>query len=159
VLLDKKEYEKALKIYQQVLEKGKQVLGEDHPVTLMTTRNVALVLESREKYEEALSTYQKALKKRKQILGDNHHDTLMTETNMSGILFDKGEYEKNEIYQKVLREFEQMFGFNHPNTKEMRDLVHKTRQYCDNFNVSHVHDNKPPLHKAAASESLKNYSE
>jgi pentatricopeptide repeat protein len=44
-------YEDALKMYQEVLEKRKEILGPDHPHTLDNRNKMAYVLKNKGKYE------------------------------------------------------------------------------------------------------------
>jgi hypothetical protein len=47
-----------LQAYQEVFDKTKDLLGPEHPDTLATRNNMALVLSNQGKYKEALQAYQ-----------------------------------------------------------------------------------------------------
>merc|ERR1711916_145734 len=71
------------------------VLGPDHPDTLTTRANMALVLESQGKYDEALAMYEAvlAVREREDVLGPDHPDTLTTRANMAMVLNSQGKYD------------------------------------------------------------------
>ena len=78
VYYSKGEFEEALPLYDECLEKRKRVLGDDHPDTLASLNNLANVYYSKGEFEEALPLYEKCLKARKSVLGEKHPATLAT---------------------------------------------------------------------------------
>jgi len=57
VLNSQGKYEEAEQMHRQALELKKDVLGSEHPSTLNSINNLALVLRSQGKYEEAEQMY------------------------------------------------------------------------------------------------------
>src|SRR5699024_6337242 len=97
-------YEEAILFGRKTLESLKSILGPDHPDTLTTRNNMALVLDKQGKYEEAFQIYQEVyeIQKRKNVLGPDHPDTLTTRNNMALVLSNQGKYEEAfQIYQEV----------------------------------------------------------
>ena len=58
-------YTEAEQMYRQTLELREKVLGQEHPSTLDSMNNLALVLDSQGKYDEAEQMRQQALETRK----------------------------------------------------------------------------------------------
>ena len=58
-------------MYQQTLELREKVLGKEHPDTLTSMNNLA-VLSSQGKYEEAEEMHRQALELREKVLGHEH---------------------------------------------------------------------------------------
>jgi len=57
---------------------GETLAGKDHPSTLGTVNNMALVFDNQGEYEKALEWYQRALDGYAKTLGKDHHFTLTT---------------------------------------------------------------------------------
>jgi hypothetical protein len=71
----------------------KTVLGAEHPDTLTSMNNLALVLIHQGKYEQAEEMHRKALGLRETVLGAEHLDTLTSTNNPATVLRDQGKYE------------------------------------------------------------------
>ncbi|KAJ7854040.1 P-loop containing nucleoside triphosphate hydrolase protein [Mycena olivaceomarginata] len=109
-----KQYEKLL---EGVLEKQKQVLGDNHPDTLLTMANLANTYSDLGEYQKAKELNATVLEKLKQVLGNNHPDTLLTMSNLAWIYSDLGEHQKaKELNTTVLEKQKQVLGDNHPDT-------------------------------------------
>jgi hypothetical protein len=54
---------------RQMLARREKVLGPEHPSTLTSMSNLALVLDSQGKYEEAESMNRQTLARREKVLG------------------------------------------------------------------------------------------
>jgi hypothetical protein len=65
-----------------------KVLGEEHPATLMSMDNLAIVLEEQGKYDEAHTLYQRAISGRRKVLGSDHPYTIKSLKRLS-ILLEK----------------------------------------------------------------------
>ena len=79
------QYNKAFPLYEQCLEKRRQMLGDDHPETLSSISNLANCYWNMGKYNKALPLLELCLERRKQVLGCSHQDTQTSESNL--ILF------------------------------------------------------------------------
>ncbi|KAJ7765230.1 hypothetical protein B0H16DRAFT_414843 [Mycena metata] len=110
-------YRQAEKLQKEVLEEQKQVLGENHPYTLLTMGNLARSYSDLGEYQKAKELEVIVLEKRIQVLGKNHPDTLHTMDNLAGSYSDLGEYQKaRELDVIVLEKRTQVLGKNHPDT-------------------------------------------
>ena len=72
---------------------GKKARRSEHPDTLMSMNNLAVVLDSQGKYEAAEEMYRRTLELREKVLGSKHPDTLMSMNNLAGVLDDQGKYD------------------------------------------------------------------
>ena len=65
------------------MEKMKQVLGDNHPDTLMSMANLASTYRNQGHWKEAEMLQVVVMEKRKQVLGDDHPDTLTSMANLA----------------------------------------------------------------------------
>src|SRR6266581_3902872 len=72
------QYWEAEPLWKSVLAMCEQVLGPEHPDTLSTINNLALLYWNQGKYEQAEPLYQRSLAGRERVLGPEHPDTLGT---------------------------------------------------------------------------------
>ena len=66
-----------------------QRLGPEHPGTLTSLNNLALVLKSKGAHTGAEPLYRRALEAREPVLGPEHPDTLTSVNNLAGLLKEK----------------------------------------------------------------------
>ncbi|KAF8538700.1 hypothetical protein BDD12DRAFT_884441 [Trichophaea hybrida] len=117
VLREKGDYPGALEWYQRALDGKEKTLGKDHPSTLSTVHNMALVFGSQGEYGKALEWYQRALDGKEKTLGKDHPSTLTTVNNMASVFDRQGDYGKAlEWYQRALDGKEKTLGKDHPST-------------------------------------------
>ena len=83
-------YDKAKAMYRQALEVREKVLGVEHPETLTSVGDLALVLQYQGKYKEAEAINRRALDGREKVLGKEHLDTLTSASNLALILQYQG---------------------------------------------------------------------
>jgi len=92
-----------------------RVLGPEHPDTLSTVNNLAVLYDDQGKYEQAEPLYQRALEASERVLGLEHPDTLSTVNNLANLYADQGKYEQAEpLYQRALETRERVLGPEHP---------------------------------------------
>ena len=58
VFKDKGEYDRALALHEECLAKRKRVLGDDHPDTLLSLNNIAILFYSKGEYDRALPLFE-----------------------------------------------------------------------------------------------------
>ncbi|XTI89187.1 purine and uridine phosphorylase [Cenococcum geophilum] len=83
-------YKESEIIYRQTLELKKKVLGREHPDTLNSMNNLAVVLGNQGKYEEAEQIFRQTLELKEKVLGREHPDTLISMNNLAGELGSQG---------------------------------------------------------------------
>ncbi|KAI3326449.1 kinesin light chain 1 [Xylariaceae sp. AK1471] len=110
-------YSEAERLYRQTLRLREEVLGREHPSTLSSMNNLAMVLRSQGKYEEAEKMHRQTLNLREEVLGREHPFTLNSMNNLALILEKKGKYEEAEkIHRQTLNLREEVLGREHPFT-------------------------------------------
>ncbi|KAF8182437.1 hypothetical protein K438DRAFT_1158751 [Mycena galopus ATCC 62051] len=110
-------YKQSEKLLKEVLEKQKQLLGDNHPNTLLTMGSLANRYKDQGEYQKAKELNIIVLEKQKQVLGENHPDTLLTMGNLAITYSDLGEHQKDkELKGIVLEKQKQVLGENHPDT-------------------------------------------
>src|SRR5436305_872701 len=63
-------------MHRQALELRETVLGQEHPDTLKSMNNLAIVLEAQAKFKQAEEMHRQALELRETVLGQEHPKTL-----------------------------------------------------------------------------------
>ena len=110
-------YEEAETLYLRCMEASERLLGPEHPDTLITVGNLAVLFEDKGDYEQAEAYYKRELEARERLLGPEHPSTLNTVGNLAGLLRRKGDYEQAEAYYtRCLEASERLLGPEHPST-------------------------------------------
>ncbi|GFX73998.1 hypothetical protein TNCV_2954811 [Trichonephila clavipes] len=113
-LCSKQKYTEALPLLEKVLERRKELYGDENPVTLDIQQHLGEVLYKLQHYQKALQTFEFAFLKRKELLGANHSDTLKTREIIGLILHELGEDEKAiSIFREILPKQQKILGPNH----------------------------------------------
>ena len=87
-----------------VVEKMKQVLGDDHPHTLTSIAHLAVIYKNQGHWEDAETLQMMVMEKSKQVLGDDHPDTLISMKNLAIIYRKQGYLKDAEALEVVLIE-------------------------------------------------------
>ncbi|KAJ7731962.1 Tetratricopeptide repeat-domain-containing protein [Mycena olivaceomarginata] len=162
ILWEGGKYKQCEKLLEGVLEKQKQVLGDNHPHTLLTMGNLAstysnlgehkkgkelkaTVLEKQKQVLAHTRTWESikgpknstftALEKHKHVLGDNHPQTLHTMGNLANTHSALGEHQKaKELKTTVLEKQKQVLALGeHQKAKELNTTVlEKQKQVLGN---------------------------
>ena len=78
----------------ECLAKKKRVLGDDHPSTLNSLNNLALLFFNKGDHDRALPLYEECLAKRKRVLGEDHPDTITSLNGLPLLFKNKGKYDR-----------------------------------------------------------------
>ncbi|EUC57783.1 nephrocystin-3 protein, partial [Rhizoctonia solani AG-3 Rhs1AP] len=128
VLRDMGQWVRAELLTTGVQETMKEVLGKDHPDTLLSMYNHALVFSGLGRYEDARTLQSQVLDTRKQVLGNSHPDTLLSMNNFANIHSDLGQHEDaRALHSTVLDTRKQVLGKDHPDT--LRSLNNLANTY------------------------------
>ena len=93
------------------------VLGTDHPDTLMVRNNLAFAYRSVGRFDEAIELYERVLADRVRVLGPDHPKTLTTCNNLAVAYHSAGRFDEAiELYERVLADQERVLGPDHPDT-------------------------------------------
>ncbi|KAJ7712799.1 hypothetical protein B0H16DRAFT_1702701 [Mycena metata] len=110
-------YTQAKKLQEEVLQKQKQSLDENHPDILRTMVSLAIVYSALGEDQKAKELEIVVLKRQKQVLGENHPQTLHTMGNLAISYTNLGEHQRaKELQVMVLEKQKQVLGENHPDT-------------------------------------------
>ncbi|KAJ7806682.1 P-loop containing nucleoside triphosphate hydrolase protein [Mycena leptocephala] len=110
-------YEEAKEFGLAVIEKQKQVLGDNHSDTLRAMGNLASTYQKLGEFHKAEELAVVVLEKRKQVLGEEHPDTLLAMGNLASTYHYLGNLHKAEKLEVVVLEKQkQVLGDDHPDT-------------------------------------------
>jgi tetratricopeptide (TPR) repeat protein/predicted Ser/Thr protein kinase len=99
------------------LEITRRYVGDDHPQTLATMDELALLLKTRGGYSEAEPLYRQALEARRRVLGPEHPETLETQHNLAVLLNAQGDdLEAERLYRATLATRRRALGEEHEDT-------------------------------------------
>jgi tetratricopeptide (TPR) repeat protein len=83
VLASKGDYAHAERVWREVLQTERRVLGADHPSTLQTAANLGATLSKMKRYEEAAKVETKVLSDMRRVLGVGHAQTVAVSESLS----------------------------------------------------------------------------
>ena len=111
------QYAEAEKFHRRALALREEMLGSEHPDTLMSMNEVGFALSSQGKYTEAEEIHQETLALRDKVLGKEHPDSLTSRNVIGVVLGLQGKnIEAEEIHWETLALREQVLGKEHPRT-------------------------------------------
>ncbi|KAF2175506.1 TPR-like protein [Zopfia rhizophila CBS 207.26] len=111
------QYEVAKDMGAGALEAREATLGAEHPSTLTSVSNLALVMRNQGKYEAAEEMNRRALEGYEKALGKEHPSTLTSVSNLALVLQYQGKYEAaEEMNRRALEGREKALGKEHPDT-------------------------------------------
>ncbi|MCA9134896.1 MAG: tetratricopeptide repeat protein, partial [Planctomycetales bacterium] len=101
----KGDYSGAEPLHRHALAASERVLGPEHPDTLISVNNLALLLSRKGDYVGAEPLFRRALEARERLLGPEHPDTLVSLNNLAGLMSSKGDYTCAEpLFRRALEE-------------------------------------------------------
>jgi Tetratricopeptide repeat/Domain of unknown function (DUF4062)/NB-ARC domain len=105
-----------------LLERAYHILQQlhtdpDHPETLRSASNLAVVLRAVGELERAFQLAEQTLARSRRVLGDDHPDTLASASNLAVVLRAVGELERAcQIEEETLARRRRVLGDDHPDT-------------------------------------------
>ncbi|KAJ7742907.1 hypothetical protein B0H16DRAFT_1728061 [Mycena metata] len=110
-------FKDAQAIAEQVLEKSKFLLGDDHADTLLAMGNFASTYSKLGELQKAMELKVQVLEKRRKLLGEDHPDTLLAMNNLASTYHDLHEFQKGmELQVLVLEKHTELLGEDHQET-------------------------------------------
>ena len=110
-------YKSGTLLAEWLLEKRENTLGKEHPSTLISLNNLALLYNNQGRYEEAEPLYIRALEASERTLGKEHPHTLISVNNLAELYNVQGKYEEAEpLFRRALELRERTLGKKHPHT-------------------------------------------
>ena len=104
------DYDAAATMARRDLELRETALGLQHPDTLSSVNNMAVVLDHQGKYEHAEQMSRRALNGRETVLGMEHPDTLTSASHLALILWSQGSYDEAEKVNRRALEGRERLG-------------------------------------------------
>ncbi|KAL2690006.1 hypothetical protein Neosp_004072 [[Neocosmospora] mangrovei] len=116
-LVKKDDIAGAEKIYQEILDLGTEVLGEEHPHRLACRSNLASILERKGEYAEAEVIYRDVWELQQRTLGDRNPDTIASYNKLANALTRLRRFDEAVlIYEKALKMRKNLLGAKHSDT-------------------------------------------
>ncbi|KEP51233.1 kinesin light chain [Rhizoctonia solani 123E] len=111
------QWSQRVKLLQPLLGVFKQLLGEEHPDTLVSMGSLASTYSDLGRYIEAEQLQVEVLNAHKQVLGEEHPDALQSMGSLASTYSHLGRYEQAEQLQvEVLNARKKILGEEHPDT-------------------------------------------
>ncbi|KAJ7438615.1 hypothetical protein FB451DRAFT_1378179 [Mycena latifolia] len=108
---------KGIELSELVMNKRRELLGEDHPDTLWDMGNLALRYSEMGQVQEALELEKVVLSKHRELLGEDHLKTLSTMGNLAIWYSQMGQFHQAaELEKVVLTKRREILGEDHPDT-------------------------------------------
>lgn len=110
VLAEKRrDYQRAIQLYQQALEIREKAFGEDHSETAHSYNRLARIIRLQGDYQQAEVLYQRALAIGEKTLGPTHPDVALFLNNLGLLALKQGDYRKAApFFERVLNIYEQV---------------------------------------------------
>ncbi len=109
-----REYAKAMKIFEKVLEIKRNSVGEEHSEYAITLNNLALCYYETGQLEQAIRLKKQTAEILRKTRGENHHDYAIALINLSSVYKDMGRLTKAiELGSKALEIIRNAYGENH----------------------------------------------
>lgn len=104
-------------VFEQALERAREVLGEDHPRILRLTRSLALNLWALGRYRQAHDLAAGTLTRCRRVQGEDHPDTLISAIYLAVNLYELGRYQQGHLVaEDASARCRRVLGVDHPNT-------------------------------------------
>ncbi|KAJ7120176.1 hypothetical protein C8R44DRAFT_921195 [Mycena epipterygia] len=122
-------WQEAQELEVAVLERRRNIFGDNHPETLIAMSNLAVTYRVLHKLQEAEELEILVLQKRRNVLGDNHPETLLSMGNLAVTYQTLGRLkEAEELEVEVLEKRRNLLGENHPESlRAMANLAYTYR--------------------------------
>ncbi len=109
--------DEALLLQKQSLEICRRELGEDHPLTLESMQNLAVIHRRLFQLAEAIPLLEKVLEIRKTKLGEDHIDTLKTMSNLAWAYVRAGQVDTaRDVLERTIARQTAVLGVEHRDT-------------------------------------------
>lgn len=116
-LLRQGKYQKAEKLFVELVELQKQKLGPAHPATLLNIANMARTYTEQGRLEKAENLFLEVIKIQRQELGPTHRSTLSSMASLASTYYNQRQWKEAEkLLLEVLETYEQELGPAHPDT-------------------------------------------
>ena len=105
-------------MFEQVRDARVKTLGVDHPSTLVTMNNLAVVYQAAGKFNQAIPLLEQVRDAYEKQRGTDHPDTLLTLQNLAAVCRSAKQFDKAIlVFADLLKRREAKFGRQHPDTQ------------------------------------------
>jgi tetratricopeptide (TPR) repeat protein len=117
ILYRLRDMKRSLITYEECAELQRKVLGSDHPDTLSTLNNLAILYSTIHLYHKALPLCQEVYLSQVRVLGLYHRETMGAMSNLASALYKSGDYRTAcPMFEQCLRQRQLILGEDHPDT-------------------------------------------
>ncbi|MEM9082158.1 MAG: tetratricopeptide repeat protein [Planctomycetota bacterium] len=122
LLIDLNRYDEAENLGAEALAMARNLLGEEHAITLNALGNTALIASDRGQFDEAIAIHEELYRIRKRLLGPEHEITMTSLHNIAVEQNIAGRPEKAlALYREAVRINADTHGIDHPATIQSRN--------------------------------------
>lgn len=122
-------YTEAIPLAEKVLTIREDILGPEHPDTILSLNNLAELYYSMGDYVRAESLYRRVMSIQEKVSGLEHPSMAINLTNLATLYYKMGNYANAELfYQQALSILENVLGPEHPKITDILNnlaLLHK----------------------------------
>ena len=119
--------DKAIALYEQILEDSIRVLGLDHPRTLTSRFNLAGAYRASGRLEEAITLYEQVFSGRSRVLGPDHRSTLTARDHLADTYWEAGRLDEAITLKKqILADAMRIMGADSPGASAARNNLAAT---------------------------------
>ena len=121
----------------------------EHPATLKTVMNLAIVLRGQGRPDEARKINEQTLEIQRRVLGPEHPDSLATMENLATVLRDLGKRdEARKLHEQTLEASRRVLGPEHPDTLDTLDnLISLLRDQGERDEVRRLYEQELEIHR------------
>ena len=119
--------DKAIALYEQILEDSIRVLGTDHPRTLTSRFDLAGAYRASGRLEEAIALYEQVFSGRSRVLGPDHRSTLTARDHLADTYWEAGRFDEAITLKKqILADAMRIMGPDSPGASAARNNLAAT---------------------------------
>ena len=119
--------DKAIALYEQILEDSIRVLGLDHPRTLTSRFDLAGAYRASGRLEEAITLYEQVFSGRSRVLGPDHRSTLTARDHLADTYWEAGRFDEAITLKKqILADATRIMGADSPGASAARNNLAAT---------------------------------
>ena len=113
--------DKAIALYEQILEDSIRVLGLDHPSTLAARNNLAGAYRAAGRLDEAITLYERVFSGRSRVLGPDHRSTFTARDDLAATYWEAGRLDEAITLKKqILDDAMRIMGPDSPGASTAR---------------------------------------
>ena len=113
--------DKAIALYEQILEDSIRVLGPGHPGTLTSRLNLASAYRAAGRLDEAITLYEQVVAGRSRVLGPDHRSTLTSRDHLTDTYWEAGRLDEAITLKKqILADAMRIMGPDSPGASTAR---------------------------------------